>query len=80
MFYPWTPTMILAYEQARMEELRASVRLRVASSPRRRLRERFLLSFGAFLISAGHSLQERYEPVMALAPEACRSATSKACT
>jgi hypothetical protein len=80
MYYPWTPSMILAYQEARLEELRANARLRVASTSRRRLRERLLLSFGAFLISAGHSLQERYEPVMALTPEACRSATGKACT
>ncbi len=78
MYQPWTPTMIKAYHDARLEEMNKHHSLRIIRPRGSRLHERLLLRVGAFLVGAGQKLQERYQPGLGSSPDICQSTATKA--
>ncbi len=76
MYEMWTVTMIAAYHEARLEEIANQHSLKLVRSKGFRLHERLLLWAGGSLVSAGQSLQARYEPTEC--SDAYQSAAGKA--
>jgi hypothetical protein len=73
----WTVTMIEAYQEARLEEIRRQYSVRLVRPRRRRLYQRLLLQIGELLVRAGRGLQERYPRTVSTGCEACQPAVGE---
>lgn len=78
MYYPMTPTDMMAYHEGRLRENKREHLVRLARATRPRLHARFLANVGKGLASAGNSLRERYEPALASGPELSATAAGRA--
>lgn len=75
MYYPMTPTSIMAYEQGRLMD---SKRMYLVRAGKPRFHARVLARVGRALASAGKSLRERYEPALVAGPEMSVTAAGQA--
>jgi hypothetical protein len=78
MYYPMTPTDLMAYHEGRSRKNKRAHLVRAARASRPRLHARFLAHVGKVLASAGNSLRERYEPALASGPELSATAAWRA--
>ena len=77
MYYPMLPTSAMAYHESRLKKAKHEYLVRSARAARPQVHARFLARVGGALASAGTSLLERYEPVLAAGPEVSATAAGQ---
>lgn len=78
MHLPTTPEMAKAYQDILVQEAQGNRLAGTIKAARPRLRDRFLVGAGDWLIATGQSLRQRARPTVPTLPDPCAQFSSKA--